>query len=107
MRHVPEIKLIRTDTTLDLSQKAEKVCSTQGSVSTLVGLDPWAGRYEFKQTISFFFVLCIRNPTRQTTENKHERQQYSKKLAEFEKWSRNCTVAEKNTAGHQSIRRSW
>ena len=24
---VPEIKLIRTDTTLDLSQKAEKVCS--------------------------------------------------------------------------------
>ena len=26
MRHVPEIKLIRTDTTLDLSQKAEKVC---------------------------------------------------------------------------------
>ena len=23
---VPEIKLIRTDTTLDLSQKAEKVC---------------------------------------------------------------------------------
>ena len=26
---VPEIKLIRTDTTLDLSQKAEKVCSTQ------------------------------------------------------------------------------
>ena len=24
MRHVPEIKLIRTDTTLDLSQKAEK-----------------------------------------------------------------------------------
>ena len=25
MRHVPEIKLIRTDTTLDLSQKAEKV----------------------------------------------------------------------------------
>ena len=27
IRHVPEIKLIRTDTTLDLSQKAEKVCS--------------------------------------------------------------------------------
>ena len=26
MRRVPEIKLIRTDTTLDLSQKAEKVC---------------------------------------------------------------------------------
>ena len=26
IRHVPEIKLIRTDTTLDLSQKAEKVC---------------------------------------------------------------------------------
>ena len=25
IRHVPEIKLIRTDTTLDLSQKAEKV----------------------------------------------------------------------------------
>ena len=28
---VPEIKLIRTDTTLDLSQKAEKVCFGQGS----------------------------------------------------------------------------
>jgi len=27
---VPEIKLIRTDTTLDLSQKAEKVCLIQG-----------------------------------------------------------------------------
>ena len=30
MRHVPEIKLIRTDTTLDLSQKAEKVCLPRG-----------------------------------------------------------------------------
>ena len=30
MRHVPEIKLIRTDTTLDLSQKAEKVCFGRG-----------------------------------------------------------------------------
>ena len=28
--HLPEIKLIRTDTTLDLSQKAEKVCSGRG-----------------------------------------------------------------------------
>ena len=28
---VPEIKLIRTDTTLDLSQKAEKVCSKTSS----------------------------------------------------------------------------
>ena len=26
MGPVPEIKLVRTDTTLDLSQKAEKVC---------------------------------------------------------------------------------
>ena len=31
MRHVPEIKLIRTDTTLDLSQKAEKVWRLQFS----------------------------------------------------------------------------
>ena len=31
MRHVPEIKLIRTDTTLDLSQKAEKVWLYKGS----------------------------------------------------------------------------
>ena len=30
MRRVPEIKLIRTDTTLDLSQKAEKVCFGSG-----------------------------------------------------------------------------
>ena len=29
MALVPEIKLIRTDTTLDLSQKAEKVCFDQ------------------------------------------------------------------------------
>ena len=28
MAPVPEIKLVRTDTTLDLSQKAEKVCFT-------------------------------------------------------------------------------
>ena len=33
MRHVPEIKLIRTDTTLDLSQKAEKVCLGFGAGS--------------------------------------------------------------------------
>ena len=32
---VPEIKLIRTDTTLDLSQKAEKVCFNQCSGSVL------------------------------------------------------------------------
>ena len=37
MRHVPEIKLIRTDTTLDLSQKAEKVCmsNARGGPKTL------------------------------------------------------------------------
>ena len=35
MRHVPEIKLIRTDTTLDLSQKAEKVCLGFGAGSHL------------------------------------------------------------------------
>ena len=35
MRHVPEIKLIRTDTTLDLSQKAEKVCLALGEISHL------------------------------------------------------------------------
>ena len=40
MRHVPEIKLIRTDTTLDLSQKAEKVWRLQFSrgLSRVVGL---------------------------------------------------------------------
>ena len=36
MRHVPEIKLIRTDTTLDLSQKAEKVCLPKGRGPALV-----------------------------------------------------------------------
>ena len=35
MRHVPEIKLIRTDTTLDLSQKAEKVCFNLGTMRAL------------------------------------------------------------------------
>ena len=59
MTIVSEIKLIRTDTTLDLSQKAEKVCSAQAPDSTLVGLDPWAGRYEFKQTISFFWSSAL------------------------------------------------
>jgi hypothetical protein len=34
MRHVPEIKLIRTDTTLDLSQKAEKVCASNSGRGT-------------------------------------------------------------------------
>ena len=46
MAPVPEIKLVRTDTTLDLSQKAEKVCVRQaighhnlsaGHVYTTVG----------------------------------------------------------------------
>ena len=32
---VPEIKLIRTDTTLDLSQKAEKVCFNLGTMRAL------------------------------------------------------------------------
>ena len=32
---VPEIKLIRTDTTLDLSQKAEKVCFNLGTIGVL------------------------------------------------------------------------
>ena len=32
---VPEIKLIRTDTTLDLSQKAEKVCLAFGAKPVL------------------------------------------------------------------------
>ena len=36
MGHVSDIKLIRTDTTLDLSQKAEKVCLTRDG----------AGKYE-------------------------------------------------------------
>ena len=31
----PEIKLVRTDTTLDLSQKAEKVCLELGALSDL------------------------------------------------------------------------
>ena len=30
--HEQEIKLVRTDTTLDLSQKAEKVCSIPGEL---------------------------------------------------------------------------
>ena len=37
MRHVPEIKLIRTDTTLDLSQKAEKVCFGRGRAGRQTG----------------------------------------------------------------------
>jgi len=45
---VPEIKLIRTDTTLDLSQKAEKVCLIRASEPALVAwgrnLKPYAWR---------------------------------------------------------------
>ena len=36
MHPVSEIKLIRTDTTLDLSQKAEKVCLLTRSIPDLV-----------------------------------------------------------------------
>ena len=38
MTPVSEIKLIRTDTTLDLSQKAEKVCSTVGVREVYIGV---------------------------------------------------------------------
>ncbi|KAG4382184.1 hypothetical protein GLYMA_14G025150v4 [Glycine max] len=34
MTHVSDIKLIRTDTTLDLSQKAEKGCDSAYRVQT-------------------------------------------------------------------------
>ena len=43
MRHVPEIKLIRTDTTLDLSQKAEKVCPDPGLRGPYIGEVPGLG----------------------------------------------------------------
>lgn len=39
MTPVSEIKLIRTDTTLDLSQKAEKVCSRRNRLEVLSGVD--------------------------------------------------------------------
>ena len=50
MHRVPEIKLIRTDTTLDLSQKAEKVCLTLAAVGLLQPRSPylllWDGNFE-------------------------------------------------------------
>ncbi|RCV16237.1 hypothetical protein SETIT_3G122100v2 [Setaria italica] len=36
MTHVSDIKLIRTDTTLDLSQKAEKGMSCEGALRLLL-----------------------------------------------------------------------
>ena len=50
MHHVPEIKLIRTDTTLDLSQKAEKVWFFNGRFAVLYqgGVqDPLRGQIYF------------------------------------------------------------
>ena len=48
--HLSEIKLIRTDTTLDLSQKAEKVCLTLAAVGLLQPRSPclllWDGNFE-------------------------------------------------------------
>ena len=42
MRRVPEIKLIRTDTTLDLSQKDEKVCFGSGRAGAVRAPAPGA-----------------------------------------------------------------
>jgi hypothetical protein len=36
MAHISDIKLIRTDTTLDLSQKAEKGMSSQDAAPALI-----------------------------------------------------------------------
>ncbi|KAL5803576.1 hypothetical protein ACOSQ4_031881 [Xanthoceras sorbifolium] len=45
LAHISDIKLIRTDTTLDLSQKAEKVVRLEGmSTSTVLVLNLLAGR---------------------------------------------------------------
>ena len=41
MSHVSDIKLIRTDTTLDLSQKAEKGMPSNGHRSDLVLCENW------------------------------------------------------------------
>jgi len=43
VQDVSEIKLIRTDTTLDLGQKAEKVCPDTGAGTTTLWQDAWAG----------------------------------------------------------------
>jgi hypothetical protein len=62
MGPVPEIKLVRTDTTLDLSQKAEKVCFVvQGhgkfQQTTLIPI-PCGSAISKTQMVISFFVLC-------------------------------------------------
>ncbi|KAG0539851.1 hypothetical protein BDA96_03G357600 [Sorghum bicolor] len=44
MAHVSDIKLIRTDTTLDLSQKAEKGMSWYGTLGVLLYLSSVSAR---------------------------------------------------------------
>nr|TKW25515.1 hypothetical protein SEVIR_3G124300v2 [Setaria viridis] len=44
MTHISDIKLIRTDTTLDLSQKAEKGMSCEGALRLLLLLSSGSPR---------------------------------------------------------------
>ena len=55
MDPVPEIKLIRTDTTLDLSQKAEKVWVEQEN--TIIFID-WKKNLKHGEKNFFFFFLA-------------------------------------------------
>jgi len=48
MAHISDIKLIRTDTTLDLSQKAEKGMNC---------FDPWPRFLYYSSSLSRFFCL--------------------------------------------------
>ena len=54
MDPVPEIKLIRTDTTLDLSQKAEKVWVKQEN--TIIFID-WKKNFKNGKKKFFFFFF--------------------------------------------------
>jgi len=54
MDPVPEIKLIRTDTTLDLSQKAEKVWVEQEN--TIIFID-WKKNLKHGEKKFFFFFF--------------------------------------------------
>jgi hypothetical protein len=100
--HVSDIKLIRTDTTLDLSQKAEKGMSLHlGSCSFCI-MPP------FELSSAFSDV----GYDRQTFESGHDNFKHTKTsaLQEFHIWSRasgNLDFVDFNHRFHESIRLSW
>ncbi len=61
MADISEIKLIRTDTTLDLSQKAEKVYRSVSIQTTYNIVSTWSSTLEKTQGDSIYIYIHDRN----------------------------------------------